>query len=202
VRGTFFYLYLFVDQFSRKVVGWPVFDSESAQQAALLLQDIWLRRGIAPNQLTVHSDNGSPMKGETMLATMQRLGVAHSRSRLSVSNDNPCSESLFKTLKCRPQFPLTGFADLPDARRWVTGWLRWFNEEHRHSAIRFVTPNQRHAQLDEKLLRARSEVYESARHQNSLRWSRQTRDWGFIDTVTLRPDTPQPKEPEAAKQPP
>ena len=200
VRGTFFYLYLFVDLFSRKVVGWQVFDSESAEQAAQLLQDICLRRGIAPNQLTVHSDNGSPMKGETMLATMQRLGVAHSRSRPSVSNDNPYSESLFKTLKYRPQFPLTAFEDLLLARRWVTAWVRWYNEEHRHSAIRFVTPNERHTQLDEKLLQARSEVYESARRENPLRWSGQTRDWGFIDAVTLNPDTPQAKEPEAAKQ--
>ena len=125
VRGTFFYLYLFVDLFSRKVVGWQVFDSESAQQAAQLLQDICLRRGIAPGQITLHSDNGSPMKGETMLATMQRLGVAHSRSRPSVSNDNPYSESLFKTLKYRPQFPLTAFEDLLLARRWVTAWVRW-----------------------------------------------------------------------------
>jgi putative transposase len=200
LRGKFFYLYLFVDLFSRKVVGWQVFDSESAEQAAQLLQDICLRRAIAPNQLTVHSDNGSPMKGETMLATMQRLGVAHSRSRPSVSNDNPYSESLFKTLKYRPQLPLTAFADLLCARRWVAAWVRWYNEEHRHSAIRYVTPNERHARLDEKLLQARAEVYESARQKNPLRWSKQTRDWGFIDTVTLNPDTPQLKEPEAAKQ--
>ena len=200
MRGTFFYLYLFVDLFSRKVVGWQVFDSESAEQAAQLLQDICLRRGILPNQLTVHSDNGSPMKGETMLATMQRLGVAHSRSRPSVSNDNPYSESLFKTLKYRPQSPLAAFEDLLLARRWVTAWVRWYNEEHRHSAIRFVTPNQRHAQLDEKLLQARAEVYELARRQNPLRWSGPTRDWGFIDTVHLNPDKPQPKELEAAKQ--
>jgi putative transposase len=185
-----------------------VFDSESAEQAAQLLQDICLRRGIVPQQLTLHSDNGSPMKGETMLATMRRLGVvnSHKRSRsrpslaTSMSNDNPYSESLFKTLKYRPQFPLTAFEDLLLARRWVTAWVRWYNEEHRHSAIRFVTPNQRHAQLDEKLLQARAEVYESARQQNPLRWSRQTRDWGFIDAVHLNPDTPQPKEPEAAKQ--
>ena len=200
VRGLFFYLYLFVDIFSRKVVGWQVVDCESAEKAAALLEDICRRQGISANQVTVHSDNGSPMKGETMLATMQRLGVAHSRSRPSVSNDNPYSESLFKTLKYRPQFPLTAFEDLLCARRWVTAWVRWYNEEHRHSAIRFVTPNERHAQLDEKLLQARAEVYELARRQNPLRWSGQTRDWGFIDTVTLNPDTPQHKEPEAAKQ--
>jgi putative transposase len=93
-----FYLYLFVDIFSRKIVGWQVFDRESAELAASLLHDICERLGIPKGQLTVHSDNGSPMKGETMLATMQRLGIAASRSRPSVSNDNPYSESLFRTL--------------------------------------------------------------------------------------------------------
>ena len=126
MRGTFYlYLYLFVDLFSRKVVGWQVFDSESAAQAAQLLQDICLRRVIAAGQITLHSDNGSPVKGETMLATMERLGVAYGRSRPSVSNDNPYSESSFKTLKYRPQFPLTAFEALLCARRWVTAWVHW-----------------------------------------------------------------------------
>jgi putative transposase len=200
VRGVFFYLYLFVDLFSRKVVGWQVFDCESAELASQLLQDICQRQGITLNQLTLHSDNGSPMKGETMLATMRRLGVAQSRSRPAVSNDNPYSESLFKTLKYRPQFPLNAFADLLQARRWVTGWVHWYNEEHRHSAIRFVTPAQRHAQVDEKLLRARAEVYEIARQQNPLRWSGPTRNWRFIDAVHLNPDSPQNTEVEAAKK--
>ena len=116
VRGIHFYLYLFVDLFSRKIVGWQVFDCESAQLASELLQDICARQGIAAGQLVVHSDNGSPMKGETMLATMQRLGVAPSRSRPSVSNDNPYSESLFRTLKYRPQLPVKPFENLLQAR--------------------------------------------------------------------------------------
>ena len=194
VRGLFFYLYLFVDIFSRKVVGWQVFDCESAEKAAALLEDICCRQGIRPNQVTVHSDNGSPMKGQTMLATMQRLGVAHSRSRAAVSNDNPYSESLFKTLKYRPQFPLLPFADLMQARRWVTELVHWYNEEHRHSAISFVTPAQRHAKTDEALLQARAAVYEQARQNNPLRWSTKTRDWAFIDAVHLNPDSPQNKE--------
>ena len=98
VRGSYFYLYLFVDLFSRKIVGWQVYDCESAELASALLHDICAKQGIAAGQLVVHSDNGAPMKGETMLATMQRLGVAPSRSRPSVSNDNPYSESLFRTL--------------------------------------------------------------------------------------------------------
>lgn len=200
VRGLYFYLYLFVDIFSRKVVGWQVFDSESAEKAAALLEDICRRQGVSANQVTVHSDNGGPMKGETMLATMQRLGVAHSRSRAAVSNDNPYSESLFKTLKYRPQFPLTPFADLLQARRWVTGLVHWYNEEHRHSAISFVTPAQRHAQADQALLQARAAVYENARQQNPQRWSTGTRNWSFVDAVHLNPDSPQNKESEAAKR--
>ncbi len=99
MRGLFFYSYLFVDIFSRKVVGWQVFENESAEQAAELLEDICRRQGISANQLTVHSDNGGPMKGVTMLATLQRLGEAHGRSRPAVSNDSPYSESLLEPLK-------------------------------------------------------------------------------------------------------
>ena len=194
LRGAYFYLYLFVDVFSRKIVGWQVFDCESAELAAGLLQDICLRLGISPGQLTVHSDNGGPMKGETMLATMQRLGVAQTRSRPAVSNDNPYSESLFKTLKYRPELQLKPFEDLLQARRWVTELVHWYNNEHRHSAIKFVTPAQRHAGNDRTLLAARTKVYEAARQSNPLRWSKQIRNWHFVDSVHLNPDTPQHKE--------
>ncbi len=197
VRGLYFYLYLFVDIFSRKVVGWQVFDCESAEKAAALLEDICRRQGISPHQVTVHSDNGGPMKGETMLATMQRLGVAHSRNRPAVSNDNPYAESLFKTLKYRPHLPLKPFADLLQARRWVTELVHWYNEQHRHSAVGFVTPAQRHAQVDEAMLHARAAVYESARKNHPTRWSGNTRDWTFIDQVHLNPDRQQTKESEA-----
>ena len=172
---------------------------ESAEQAAALLEDICRRQGISPNQVTVHSDNGSPMKGETMLATMQRLGVAHSRSRPAVSNDNPYSESLFKTLKYRPKFPLKPFADLLQARRWVAELVRWYNDEHRHSAICFVTPTQRHAQVDAEMLQARAAVYEKARQKHPQRWSTRTRDWTFIEAVHLNPESTQTKEQDAAK---
>ena len=200
VRGLFFYLYLFVDLFSRKVVGWQVFDCESAHHSAALLEDICLRQGIKAKQVTVHSDNGGPMKGQTMLATMQRLGVAHSRSRPAVSNDNPYSEALFKTLKYRPQFPLKPFADLLQARRWVTELVHWYNDSDRHSAIQFVTPTQRHAQIDKALLQAREEVYEAARLKHPQRWSKQTRNWTFIGAVHLNPDKPETKEPEACQK--
>lgn len=187
VRGTHFYLYLFIDIFSRKIVGWQVFDCESSQLAADLLRDICARMGIAENQLTLHSDNGSPMRGETLLATMQRLGVASSRSRPCVSNDNPYSESLFRTLKYRPQMPLKPFESLLHARRWVTEFVHWYNQEHRHSAIRFLTPDQRHAGLDPHILNNRAAVYAAARQANPQRWQRHTRNWNPIQEVHLNP---------------
>lgn len=200
VRGVHFYLYLFVDLFSRKIVGWQVFEGESAELAAGLLQDICARHGIAPGQLVVHSDNGSPMKGETMLATMQRLGVAPSRSRPSVSNDNPYSESLFRTLKYRPELPVKPFGSLLQARRWVTELAHWYNDEHRHSAIGFVTPSQRHEGQDTALLADRAVVYERARQANPQRWSKQTRNWRYVDHVNLNPETPNLKEPQDLKE--
>ena len=187
VRGSYFYLYLFVDLFSRKIVGWQVYDNESADRASQLLTDICARQRIAPQQLTVHSDNGAPMKGETMLATMQRLGVAASRSRPAVSNDNPFSEALFRTLKYRPRLPVKPLQSLLHARRWVTQLVHWYNHEHRHSAIGFVTPQQRHAESDRSLLLERAKVYEAARLRYPHRWSRSTRNWTRIAEVHLNP---------------
>jgi transposase InsO family protein len=194
VRGQYFYLYLFLDIFSRKAVGWQVFDCESAHLASQLVQDICIRQGIAPGQLTLHSDNGAPMKGETMLATLQRLGVAHTRSRAAVSNDNPYSESVFKTLKYRPQYPVRPFEDVLQARRWVTEVVHWYNHAHRHSAIGFVTPAERHAGHDQDLLQKRIQVYTAARQNNPQRWSRQVRQWHFVDIVHLNPDSTENKE--------
>jgi putative transposase len=200
VCGMHFYLYLFVDLFSRCIVGWQVFDCESARLASGLLKDICQRRGIPEGQLTVHSDNGSPMKGQTMLATMEQLGVAASRSRPSVSNDNPYSESLFRTLKHRPQMPVKPFKDLLDARRWVADLVDWYNHEHRHSAIRFVTPNERHAGLDKSILQNREVVYAAARQANPSRWSGASRNWSTIDEVHLNPTTAKNKEPRFTQE--
>ena len=188
IRGQFFYLYLFVDIFSRKIVGWQAYEEESSALAGALLRDLCHREGIQSNQLMLHSDNGSPMKGSTMLATMQQLGVMPSFSRPSVSNDNPYSESLFKTLKYRPQYPLKPFADVTEARQWITGLVEWYNHEHRHSAINFVTPAQRHEGLDEQLLNNRKAVYEAAYAKNPQRWSGNTRNWQRVEAVHLNPD--------------
>jgi hypothetical protein len=193
VRGLYFYLYLVVDVFSRKIVAWQIFAEESSEHASNIMQDLCWREHIRPNQVTLHSDNGSPMKGATLLATLKALGVMASLSRPSVSNDNPYSESLFKTLKYRPEYPMHPFADLIAARTWATTLVQWYNHSHRHSAIRFVTPGQRHAGLDKALLADRSALYERARLKNPLRWKRQTRNWRRVDVVHLNPDTNEKK---------
>jgi len=139
------------------------------------------------------------MKGETMLTTMQRLGVAASRSRPAVSNHNPYSEALFRTLKYRPQLPVKPFNGLLQARRWVTELVHWYNHEHRHSAIGFVTPAQRHMQIDQALLDDRAKVYAAARDANPNRWSGPTRNWDRIAEVHLNPETQKKTEPTHPK---
>ena len=133
----------------------------------------------------MHSDNGSPMKGATMLATLQRLGVIASFSRPSVSDDNPFSEALFRTLKYRPEYPERAFEDIAAARTWVERFVRWYNHEHRHSAIRFVTPDERHSGEDHDILQRREKVYDQARKRHPQRWSGRTRNWTPVDGVYL-----------------
>ena len=188
VKGVFFYLYLFMDIFSRKIVGWQVYETESSELASEVMHDICCRKNIPPNQVVLHSDNGSPMKGASMLATLQALGVMPSFSRPAVSNDNPYSESLFKTLKYRPTYPSRPFENLLATRQWVGTFVHWYNEEHRHSAIGFVTPAERHAGSDIALLRQRTVVYEAARKKHPERWSAATRNWQPVQIVHLNPD--------------
>lgn len=188
VRGQYYYLYLFLDLFSRHIVGWQVYDTEDSARASELMRDICRREGIVPGQVVLHSDNGGPMKGATMLATLRELGVAPSFSRPAVSDDNPYSESLFRTLKYRPQYPRRGFTSLQAARAWVEGFVRWYNTEHRHSAIGFVTPEQRHHGLDKDLLARRHTLYQQARETHPERWSGETRNWRRVDEVHLNPE--------------
>lgn len=187
VRGRHLYLYKFLDIFSRKVVGWAVYEQESSDLAADLLRHIVRREKIQPGQVVLHSDNGAPMTSATMLAMLQELGVARSLSRPGVSNDNPYSESAFKTLKYHPLYPSKPFADLNEAREWVARFVEWYNEEHRHSGINFVTPSERHAGLDKALLRRREGLFAAARARNPNRWSGATRDWARVNVVYLNP---------------
>ena len=188
VKGGFFYLYLVMDIYSRKIVGWQVYEEESSALAADLMTDICQREAIQRQQVILHSDNGSPMKGATMLATLQELGIIPSFSRPSVSNDNPFSESLFRTLKYRPEYPDKPFEDLAAARLWVQGFAEWYNFEHLHSAIHFVTPNQRHQGDDEEILAKRKEVYLLAKSLHPERWSCGIRKWDRVKVVFLNPE--------------
>ena len=187
VRGRFFYLYLVMDVWSRKIVGAAVHEEESADHAAALLASAAAKEGIEPGRLVIHSDNGSPMRGATLLVTLQALGIAWSFSRPSVKDDNPYSESLFRTAKYRPDYPEICFADIEEARAWVERFVHWYNEEHRHGAIRFVTPAERHRGEDAAILEHRKTVYEAARARHPRRWSRGIRDWSPIGAVTLNP---------------
>lgn len=187
VKGLYYYLYLVMDVYSRFIVGWTVEEVESADHGASIVARAYGEQGVSRNELTLHSDNGGPMKGATMLATLQKLHVAPSFSRPSVSDDNPFSESLFKTLKYRPSYPDGAFASLIEAREWVARFVRWYNTEHLHSGIRFVTPKARHDGRDAAILKNRHEVYVKAQAANPLRWSRATRDWSVIEEVRLNP---------------
>lgn len=187
VQGQFFYLYLFIDLFSRKIVGWEVYAEETADHAANTFRRIYLREGVAGKELTLHSDNGSPMKGTTMLGTLHNLGVATSFSRPSVSNDNAYSEAMFRTMKYHPGYPEKPFETLDEARQWVAGFQRWYNEEHRHSALNFVTAGQRHRGEDADILRHRAELYELAKAESPERWSGASRNWNRPEVVTLNP---------------
>ena len=195
VRGVFFYLYLVLDIYSRKVVGWQVYENESSALAADLMTAICQQENIQRNQVILHSDNGSPMKGSALLATLQELGIMPSFSRPSVSNDNPYSESAFRTLKYRPNYPEKPFESLLLARRWVAEFVAWYNKEHLHSAIKFVTPEQRHNGEDIAILKTRDEVYQRAKKNNPLRWSGETRNWKPVGEVYLNPDKPKQVEP-------
>ena len=185
IRGQYCYLYLFLDVFSRKAVGAEVHAEESMEHSSRLLDRICREEGIAPHQVSVHADNGGAMKGATMLATMQRLGVMPSFSRPSVSNDNPFSESLFRTLKYCPLYPTTPFVSLDAAREWVGTFMQWYNDEHLHSGIRFTTPASRHAGTDTAILDNRARVYHAAQRTHPSRWSGTTRNWTKIARVTL-----------------
>lgn len=189
-KGIYFYLYLILDLYSRKIIAWEIWLEESAENASLLV-----RRGIRSERrmpsfqpLVLHSDNGSPMKGSSLLETLYQLGITPSRSRPRVSNDNPYAESIFRTCKYRPSYPAKGFSDLTEARTWALSFVRWYNQEHRHSGLNFLTPNQRHDGSSSQVFEQRIEVYEKARSLHPERWSREIRDWSLDDEVWLNPE--------------
>ena len=190
IQGRWFYLYLIMDLYSRMIVGWEIHERDDAEHAASLLKRTTLAEGIhaMADKPVLHGDNGSTLKATTVLAMLHWLGVKPSYSRPRVSDDNAFVESLFKTAKYRPEFPVRGFATLEDARQWGHDFVRWYNFEHRHSALRYVTPAQRHAGEDIAILAARHQTYLQACERHPARWSGDTRDWTPAGPVTLNPE--------------
>jgi len=190
VIGRWFYLYLILDVYSRKIVGFEVHDRDDADHAAHLVKRTALAEDIHTmlSKPVLHGDNGSTLKATTVLAMLHWLGVKPSYSRPRVSDDNAYVESLFRTAKYRPEFPDKGFADLAEARAWAADFVHWYNHEHLHSGIRYVSPAQRHAGDDTAILAARHELYLEARERNPRRWSGATRNWTPIGAVTLNPE--------------
>ncbi len=190
IRGAFFFLYLVLDVWSRRIVGAEVHEIECSSLAAALVMRVCLALGIDPQKLVLHSDNGGPMKGSTLRATLELLGIIPSFSRPHTSDDNPYSEALFRTLKYRPEYPTRPFQSIEEARAWVEAFVLWYNTEHLHSAIRFVTPDDRHFGREVDVLAKRSDVYDKARQRHPERWSRSTRNWTAIEKVYLNPEQP------------
>ncbi len=187
MKGAFYYLYMVLDVWSRKIVGFEVHEAERASYAAQLVSSATSREEVVAGSLVLHSDNGSPMKGATILAKLQELGIAASFIRPSVSNDKPFSESLFRTAKYRPEFPTRPSEDLDAARTWAASFVRWYNTEHLHSEIRFVTPEPRHSGADVAMLEARAMAYRQARERNPSRWPGALRNWPPVGDITLNP---------------
>ena len=190
VTGIWFYLYLILDLYSRKIVGWEVHASDDAAHAAHLARRTALAEGVltATVKPVLHGDNGATLKATTVLAMLNWLGIEPSYSRPRVSDDNPYAEALFRTAKYRPEFPARGFRTLEDARAWAAQFVHWYNRVHRHSGIRYVTPAQRHAGEDHDILAKRHALYLSARELNPRRWTNRTRDWTPVAAVTLNPE--------------
>lgn len=185
--GTFYYLYLVTDIFSRRIVAARVYLAENDEYAAELFAEVREREQLVPGETTLHADNGSAMKGATLKTTLERLGVLTSYSRPGVSDDNPYVESLFGTMKARVGYPKKPFESLEAAQEWVDRFVRWYNEEHRHSALNWVTPMARHTGEEQELLRRREQTYRNAQRRHPERWARDIRNCSPAPAIKLNP---------------
>ena len=195
VQGRWFYLSLILlslilDLFSRKVVGFEVDETDSADHASDLARRRALAEGVHAtcSKPVLHGDKGATLKATPVLAMLAWLGITPSYSRPRLSDDNPFIEALFGTAKYRPAFPPKGFVDRGAARQWAADFVHWYNHEHRHSGIRSVTPAPRHAGQDRALLARRHALDQQAGQGNPRRWSRHTRNWTPLEAVTLNPE--------------
>ena len=189
VIGLFFKLQIIMDLFSRKIVAWEVWEAENAANSEELLRRAALAENIAAgNQPVLHGDNGSPLKAGTVLALMYKLGITPSHGRPRVSNDNAHAEAFFRTAKYHPSLDPGGFATIEAARRWAADFVNWYNHEHRHAKIGFVTPCQKHEGRDHEILEQRRETYRQAKARNPGRWiNGRTRPWNSVNITTLNP---------------
>jgi transposase InsO family protein len=202
VRGVWLYLYLVVDVWSRKVVAWDVAEVESAEIAADLVKRACLKeRYRRPSSfgshqyhqpLILHADNGNAMRGATLESRLEEMGVLRSFSSPRVSSDNPYSESLFRTVKYRPDYPNRPFASKDEACEWVAAFVDWYNHRHRHTGIKFVTPHQRHSGTATAICQQRADIYEKARQVHPRRWSRSTLCWRQPEEVGINKPTEEP----------
>lgn len=170
-KWTYYYLYVVLDIFSRYVVGWMVATKESAALAQRLIADSCAKQSVVPGQLTIHADRGAPMTAKSTALLMADLGVTKTHSRPHVSDDNPFSEAHFKTIKYRPELP-DRFGSLEDARAVVGPLMRWYNDEHHHSALALLTPHQVHHGLAYQVIAQRQRVLDAARDAHPERFVR------------------------------
>jgi putative transposase len=168
-RWTYYYLYVLLDVFSRYVVGWLLADQEAAVLAGQLIAESCERQGIRPGQLTIHADNGAPMKAKTTALLLADMGVNRTHSRPHVSNDNPFSESQFKTIKYRPDFP-ERFGSLEHGRSFCGDLFPWYNTEHHHVGLGLFTPHDVHYGLAEAKRQQRARVLAEAFARNPERF--------------------------------
>lgn len=170
-KWSYFYLYVMLDIFSRFVVGWMLAERENARLAKKLIASSVRREGICRGQLTLHSDRGAPMKAQTTTELLAHLGVEPSFNRPRVSNDNPLSEAQFKTVKYHPTFPRR-FGSYEDAHAFCRSFFHWYNEEHRHGGIAYLTPAMLHRGEAERIIAQRAKTLEEAYARNPHRFVR------------------------------
>ncbi len=186
-RGIYFKLYMIIDIYSRKIVGWEVWPEENGDLASELVERVLIAEKARGKALVLHSDNGAPMKSYTLKSKLEFLGVLSSYSRPRVSNDNPFSEAQFKTLKYRPGYPQDGFKSIEDAREWVAVFVDWYNNKHYHSGLNFLTPNSKHNKKDKEIMVHRRKVYNTARERHPQRFNKGIRNWTSPGAVALNP---------------
>ena len=181
VKWTYFYLYVILDIYSRYVVGWMVAHRELSALARKLIAETCAKQMIKPDQLLIHADRGSSMTSKPVALLMADLGVTKSHSRPSVSNDNPYSESQFKTMKYRPEFP-ERFGSIQDARAFCQTFFPWYNTEHYHLGLGLLTPEDVHYGRASRILEDRKDVLRVAYEKHPERFK------GRIPTPASLPD--------------